>query len=650
MNSGSKQSQSKDKGNKRKATRVQRACSNCRKRKQGCEEERPCRRCVEKGIECVEVEPKRKRGRAKTYTQRTQGAGRERRNSNEEMPDYDEEDDVEDSFSYESEGEGEEDMDSFSSEEDQSSMISPRGNSTNSSTASNSARNSVSAANSASSTLNSSSGSVVIPHVFKLNAPSSNTSSGSNLHTAFSNSQSHGHSHSHSHSHNHSLSNSSNHVHTHSHHSNSHSHQKRDSTARKRRSVSPTGTSPPDSPSHGDVNDEVDSEHQHDHENDDHNNVGIEILMEEENMMDDYDSLVPNYFKPERGINLALLLPFIGNMCNNIDDQNLLPMFVDEDYGYLLECESNFQSTNENLSHHQSTNNSNHSLSNSSDSVTTSNTDSMNNNYNHNQYNPYAAGFGNSGLKSQLQGNNLDIHQKILSSNLPFQTNSFSATKNNGHGPSFYVEEGDSKSQIYLKECWEEFMYKSSLKSYDADLQRVSESWKEIIRCLRNLEWQKAQLLMQEMEILNGKNDYVGEMIQPSIVFWSSGGRIHHANESFCKLVGYSLDELRAEVSADLNSGNSTNPYYQHHHQNNYNNLLWNGGNNKMRAHSFFHPEEMMKILKRQLEAVQNPERSSYQMNTRLLSKYRQEIPVSTSVLNLRDNLGVSLLTIAIFV
>ncbi len=48
---------------KRKANRVQRACFNCRKRKQGCEEERPCRRCIERGIECVEVETKRKRGR-----------------------------------------------------------------------------------------------------------------------------------------------------------------------------------------------------------------------------------------------------------------------------------------------------------------------------------------------------------------------------------------------------------------------------------------------------------------------------------------------------------------------------------------------------------------------------------------------------------
>lgn len=48
---------------KRKATRVQWACFSCRKRKQGCDAVRPCKRCVEKGIPCVEVESKRRRGR-----------------------------------------------------------------------------------------------------------------------------------------------------------------------------------------------------------------------------------------------------------------------------------------------------------------------------------------------------------------------------------------------------------------------------------------------------------------------------------------------------------------------------------------------------------------------------------------------------------
>jgi len=157
-------------------------------------------------------------------------------------------------------------------------------------------------------------------------------------------------------------------------------------------------------------------------------------------------------------------------------------------------------------------------------------------------------------------------------------------------------------------------------------LQLVNENWKEILRCLRNLDWQKAQGLLQELESLQ-LSDCFGENLQPGLVCWSSGGRIHHANETFCKLVGYSPEELKVEVSVDM----------QPHRD-------------KMRAHSIFHPEEMMKILKRQLEAAQNPEKSSYQMNTRLLSKLRQEIPVSCSVLNLRDTFGLSLLTVAIFV
>ena len=142
---------------------------------------------------------------------------------------------------------------------------------------------------------------------------------------------------------------------------------------------------------------------------------------------------------------------------------------------------------------------------------------------------------------------------------------------------------------------------------------------------------------MREMETL--PINTFGSHTQPSMVFWSSGGRIHHANDSFCKLVGYSEEELRLEVSLDMNLNNPFPNNYSPYPQ-----------GNKVRAHTIFHPDEMMKILKRQLEAVQNPEKSSYQMNTRLLSKYRQEIPVSCSILNIRDTFGLNLLTVAIFV
>jgi PAS domain S-box-containing protein len=108
----------------------------------------------------------------------------------------------------------------------------------------------------------------------------------------------------------------------------------------------------------------------------------------------------------------------------------------------------------------------------------------------------------------------------------------------------------------------------------------------------------------------------------PPVVFWSSGGRIHHANSTFCRLVGYSVDELRVVSESQ---------------------------NNKIRAHSLFHPEETVKILSRQLDAVQQPMLTSYQLKTRLLGKNKQEIPVSCSISNLRDPVGTPLLTMAHF-
>jgi len=155
------------------------------------------------------------------------------------------------------------------------------------------------------------------------------------------------------------------------------------------------------------------------------------------------------------------------------------------------------------------------------------------------------------------------------------------------------------------------------------------------MKCLRIIDWGKLQNLLKEMDEL--PTDHFGEHAQPGILCWSSGGRIHHANESFCNLVGYNLDELRVGVvgvQTKIEDYNSAS----------------NNESDKIKAHTVFHPDEMMRITKRQLDAIQHPERSSYQLNTRLCGKSKQEIPVSCSVLNVRDTSALPLLTIAIFV
>jgi len=139
---------------------------------------------------------------------------------------------------------------------------------------------------------------------------------------------------------------------------------------------------------------------------------------------------------------------------------------------------------------------------------------------------------------------------------------------------------------------------------------------------------------------LNTSSRNVGDELSPAIVFWSSGGRIHHANKSFCKLVGYSVDELRVEQrSSDLPSIRLAQGPME----------SFGSKKEKIGIYSLFHPEEMVSILKRQLEAVQHNEKSSYQMKTRLLSKLNREIPVSVSISNLRDALGIPLLSVAHF-
>lgn len=536
-------SHSKDKSNKRKATRVQRACSNCRKRKQGCEEERPCRRCVEKGIDCTEVEPKRKRGRSKSFGD---GAGRERHHtrSGSHGDIYSDEDDSEGSFESESE--------EFSSEDgDESTTISPRGAASNKS------------ANKSTNGLNS--------HSFQLTG--SNTSTGSVHQSPFVSSHSITLSNTNSHvplssSYSNSLSNSNSNVHVHS-NSNSNVHSLSNSNSsvptlnfRELRLRSNSSSSPPDSPSAADVNDDAENENEY-----------LDYPM-----LDQFSMEV----NATRGLSLSLLIPFIGNLSPN-EEQTTTPMFVDDEYGYLLENDvSSFAPSGGSLQ--------------SKPQISVSaNTDAM------------------------------SLHNKIWNNDLPFFT---SAVESLPKGVT--IEDGDCRAQAYIKECWDEFQTKSKNHNVDSDLQRVNELWKEILQCLRRLDWQNLHNLLEEVEG-SSTCQRLGDHTKPSVVFWSSGGRIHHANDSFCKLVGYSASELHADVS-DVHR------------------TLPSQLGSTLRAHSFFHPEEMMKIMKRQLEAVQHPEKSSFQMNTRLLSKQRQEIPVSCSILNLRDTLGMSLLTVAIFV
>jgi len=405
--------------------------------------------------------------------------------------------------------------DDLSSEEDQSNMISPRGSSSNTST--------------------NTSANGMTPHTFHLNG--SNTSTGSNLNHSSPFVSSHSISLSNANSNVQSLTSSGSNIPT-----------------LRMRASSINSSSPPDSPNTGDVNDEPQNEND------------LSDQMQEDSIECD----------PTRGLNLALLLPFIGNLSSNEEQNNPAPMFVDDEYGYFLESEDLPSQSRSQIS-----------------------------------------------MPSNSEG--MTLHNKIWNSDLPFFT---SAVQSLPKGVS--IEDGDSRAQMYIKECWEEFQNRSKYQNMDIELQRVKELWKEILQCLRNLDWSKVQNLLQEAES-SPMNQYFGDHIKPSVVFWSSGGRIHHANESFCKLVGYTPAELRAEVTLDANFPPSF-------------------GGNKIRAHSFFHPEEMMKIMKRQLEAVQHPEKSSYHMNTRLMSKFRQEIPVSCSILNLRDTLGMSLLTVAIFV
>jgi PAS domain S-box-containing protein len=304
---------------------------------------------------------------------------------------------------------------------------------------------------------------------------------------------------------------------------------------------------------------------------------------------------------PKGGLNLALLLPFIGNLGGTIEEQVSDPMFVEEPFAYLLESELF------NLSHFlNSSNEPNSHLSNQQ--------------FNLRESSGQLGTFKNGTHYASNPFDFDDFHSRI------WRKNDFSFYHCRRSNDRLSIEEGDSKSQIYIKQCWEEFQSKCESKlcndALDMDLQRVSDAWKEIMKNLRNVEHQKAQTLMEELGKLPMNScNYFGKGIQPSMIFWTSGGRFQYANESFCKLTGYNIDELQ------------------------------DAKNNIIGAYAIFHPEEVMRILKRQLEAIHQPDKSSYQMNTKLIGKYSKEISVSCSVVNVRDTLnGLPTVTMAIFI
>jgi len=171
----------------------------------------------------------------------------------------------------------------------------------------------------------------------------------------------------------------------------------------------------------------------------------------------------------------------------------------------------------------------------------------------------------------------------------------------------------------------EQFISGFDRAEFNAEFNKAKQLWKEIMGNLRTLDWQKVQTSLQEMDSMQHSSRKGGEgsapSASPAMLFWSPGGRIHHANDSFCHLVGYSVDELRVSAHHTFQTPD------------------------QVVAHALFHPEEMVKILKKQLDAMQNPDSSNYRMKTRLINKWRQEIPVSCSISNLRDTMGMPLLT-----
>jgi len=198
------------------------------------------------------------------------------------------------------------------------------------------------------------------------------------------------------------------------------------------------------------------------------------------------------------------------------------------------------------------------------------------------------------------------------------------------------TQESKTTPITYIREWWNEVLRNSK---YDENLRRevnvIKEKWKEILKCLKRMEWAKVQSYLRDLaphtspssswiQYSSSNNE-----VSPAVMFWSAGGRIHYATDKLCKMISYSLEELRVEAGQE-----GTKP-------------------NKVRAHSLFHADDMVPILAKQLEESMSQTvkpTSVYHMKTRLVAKTGEEIPVSASVANVRDSTGCLIVTAAHFV
>jgi len=178
---------------------------------------------------------------------------------------------------------------------------------------------------------------------------------------------------------------------------------------------------------------------------------------------------------------------------------------------------------------------------------------------------------------------------------------------------------------------------------------RIKFIWKEILIALRNLDWKKAQCLLEELDSspsLRLNSDFVFRQ-SPAVVMWSPGGRIHFANDSFSLISGYSSDELKATNSSTTSTTITSASSSSKSSSNNPNSSFYNIESAKVNANQLFDSSEIAKILAKQLEAIQGSRSSasSFLMKTKLLTKSKREVPIHCSLNHLKDSFGFLILT-----